>query len=177
MKKVCLFILSALIIFAAGCNKADIEKNDANNNISDKEHIGSKFMGVWYFTNYSSPDYADDFEKIEIVPYGENKAKVLWDDGMEDIFEITSENEGIGTYIGIEKALYYIDQEGGEEHFNVTVAEDGSIFQSGAGGYRTVPSGYKTKAETKKRVIEKLRSEKRFGSIIQKIHGFLKMKL
>ena len=171
MKKLCLFILSVLIIFASGCNKADIGKNDANNNSEqntisgaaeqNKENIGSKFMGVWYYTNYSSPDYADDFEKIEIVPCGEDKAKVLWADGTEDIFEIISENEGIGTYGEIEKARYCIDNEDGAEHFNVTEAETGPIFQPGVGGYRTLPSGYKTRAEAKKRTIEKLKSTKK----------------
>lgn len=155
MKKLCLFILSVLIIFASGCNKADIGKNDANNNSEqntisgaaeqNKEHIGSKFMGVWYYTNYSSPDYADDFEKIEIVPCGEDKAKVLWADGTEDIFEIISENEGIGAYGEIGKARYCIDNEDGAEHFNVVDLEDGPIFQPGAGGYRVVPSIYESK--------------------------------
>ena len=156
MKKLCLFILSVLIIFASGCNKADIGENTPNDNseqsvVSDsgeqkKEHIGSKFMGIWYYTIYSSPDYAEDFEKIEIVPYGENQAKVLWADGTEDIFEIISENEGIGAYGEIGKARYCIDNEDGAEHFNVVDLEDGPIFQPGAGGYRVVPSIYESKA-------------------------------
>ena len=143
MKKLYLFVLSALIIFASGCNNAD--KNTSNDNseqsaVSDfgeqeKEHIGSKFMGVWYYTGYSDPQYAEDFKKIEIVPYGENQAKVLWADGTEDIFEITSENEGIGAYGEIGKARYCIDNEDGAEHFNVVDVEDGPIFQPRAGGY------------------------------------------
>lgn len=155
MKKLCLFILLVLIIFASGCNKADIGENTPNDNseqsvVSDsveqkKEHIGSKFMGIWYYTIYSSPDYAEDFEKIEIVPYSETQAKVLWADGTEDVFEIISENEGIGAYGEIEKARYCIDYEDGAEHFNVMDVEDGPIFQPGAGGYRVVPSIYESK--------------------------------
>ena len=178
MKKLCLFILSILTIFASGCNRANTYEKVFNNvpkqnNVSEqsvvsdsgeqnieqnveqtvepkKEHIGSKFMGVWYYTAYSDPQYAEDFEKIEIVPYGETQAKVSWSDGRENIFEVISENEGVGAYGELEKAQYYVDDENGAEHFNVTVAEGGPIFQSGAGGYRTVPSIYEPKAEKKK---------------------------
>ena len=172
MKKLCLLILSVFIIFASGCNKADADKDALNtdsekNAVSDsgeqKEHIGSRFMGTWYYTNYSSPDYAEDFEKIEIVPYGETKAKVLWADGTEDIFEITSETEGVGPCSGLEKVIYYVENRDGEEHFDITEAEDGPIFQPGEGGYRTVPSGYEPKAVKMKRELND-----RFDELSQK---------
>ena len=118
------------------------------------ENIGSKFMGVWYYTGLSDPQYADDFGRIEIEPYGENKAKVFWDDGTENIFEIVSEDRGEGPYRGNEKVIYYVDTEDGKEHFGITVAEGGTIFQPGAGGYRTVPDGYEKKSAKKKKEFE-----------------------
>lgn len=164
MRKLYLFIIFVLIIFVPGCNKTDIDDNISNNNseqvvISESDNpkntnIGSRFMGTWYYTIYSSPNYADDFEKIEIVPYGKNQAKVLWADDTEDIFEITSENEGIGTYKEIEKARYSVGNEDGEERFNVTAAYDGQSFQPGIGGYRTIPDRYKTKAEEMKKELK-----------------------
>ena len=72
-------------------------------------------------------------------------------DGTEDIFEIISENEGIGAYGEIEKARYCIDYEDGAEHFNVMPTENGQIFEPGEGGYRAVPSIYEQKTEKKKR--------------------------
>lgn len=157
MKKLCLFILSVLIIVASGCNKADTDDSTPNNGSKQsvaydsgeqkKEHIGSKFMGIWYYTGYSDPQYAEDFEKIKIVPYGENKAKVLWGDGEENVFEITSEDKGVGPCYENNKVIYYVDTVNGREHFGITVAEGGELFQPGAGGYRTVPSSYEPKAE------------------------------
>ena len=126
-------------------NPDDISENGnaAKNEKHYTESSHSDFMGVWYYTCYSDPQNADDFERIEIVPYGENKAKVLWNDGTFDIFEFISGTEGIGSYGSISKALYCIDRREGVEHFNVTPAKGGDIFQSGAGGYRVVPDYYK----------------------------------
>lgn len=109
-----------------------------------QEHFdGSNFMGEWYYTIYSDPQYKEDFHKIEIVPYEDNKAKVIWSDGTSDIIEFVSENEAIGAYGEISKARYVVKPIDGVEHFNVDVADGGPIFQMGAGGYRVVPDLYK----------------------------------
>ena len=121
-------------------NPDDILK-ESNNHYTNDSH--SNFMGVWYYTQSSDPQFAYKFLKIKVIPYGKNKAKVLWADGKSDVFEFTSETEGIGTFGSISKAKYYIDKEEGAEHFNVTVATGGEIFQPGVGGYRVIPDYYK----------------------------------
>ena len=126
-------------------NSADAsESTVANEESNENEH--SNFMGVWYFTIYSDPQYAEDFGKIEIVPAGENSAKVIWTDGNSDIIEFVSETEAVGPYQGISKAKYIVGTMDGMEHFNVDVAEGGPIFQMGTGGFRKVPDLYKPKA-------------------------------
>lgn len=175
MKKVCFIILiSVLLVYASGCHKlydSDFkqsekgvynEQSETNVPTEQSKKIDSNFKGVWYFTNYSAPEYTDEFEKIEIVPY-DDKAKVLWSDGTVDVFTIISENEGIGPYKGFEKARYRVDSENGAEHLNVIPTDDGLDFQPGVGGYRNIPNYYKSEADDMKNKFNE-----RFNSLSQK---------
>ena len=165
MKKLCLFILSLLIIFSPGCNKADMDENISNNNskpsaISDsdnndepKEFNIDSHMGLWY-VEFSEPQSGVD--GMDITKKGINEAETLYCDQLTKITFISDDvavTDKYGTLNEYRDRYTFKTDHSGEERLVIETIYADSYERTSSSlekvGYRTVPSYYESKTEGK----------------------------